>query len=826
MTRILGPTGSGRRRRALFGAVSAAVLVLALMPPAQADLNRSLFELDKNAQDDVTTFRDIIPPIVSGPLGVLNAAVSVSSTSIQVCQFANNDGTFLDPTGQTILIDAERIEVGGFTTASGGGCPSGSTKRNYTLLIRTSPAAHSNGERVTRLTFDEVAGADWDTVVDAINGGDDTCTTIGAVECAYAHDDRATSIFTSSKDYDDIEDWQWRDQAVPDADELDDGFAVKYVDGDGDQQLYFGADRAATNGSKDMGFWFFHDSVATVDPVGSADGTFEGSHTEPVAGVSSGDILILSTFTNGGAVTTIRVFEWVGPGGSTAALATRGNAGDCVPGNTTDDLCATVNDTTVESPWNYIGKGEPVGNEISAGGFLEGGVNLSDLGLEGCFSSFMATSRSSPSLTADPKDFILGNFESCGATVKTTPGDGLGEDLTDTDDPANGLVDTQLGTGAAGVDVTDSALLEVTGTTDFEGTLSFFICGPIDDPALCDTGGVPSGSQTVTANGTYSSDVVNLTSIGRYCWRAEFTSETPGLEEGASDSSVTECFEVKPVTPDLATQAVDAAGANQTDPVPFGDPVYDKASLSNTANEPGDDGGFNGAYTSINATNGAEADGTITFELKGPDGATTDCTTTALSDDATEENPQDVTVDSGDGDYFSAGFTPNLPGVYHWIASYSGSTSGNTTSTDHNTDCSDTGEDVTVQQLQPTMDTEQSFIPNDSATITVAAGTGALDGEVNFYLWVDDATCGAGDLGTADQTFGPLDVDAADVGTDPLSDTVETANSTAYGDDGTTFHWIAVFTSNNGAHLGVTSGCGNEHSSITIDNGLTQPQST
>ena len=63
------------------------------------------------------------------------------------------------------------------------------------------------------------------------------------------------SIFTQSKDYDEISDdngatafWQWRNQSVPDADELDDGFAVKYVDGTtGDQHLYFGADRFAVN---------------------------------------------------------------------------------------------------------------------------------------------------------------------------------------------------------------------------------------------------------------------------------------------------------------------------------------------------------------------------------------------------------------------------------------------------------------------------------------------------------------------------------------------------------------------------------------------------
>ena len=165
------------------------------------------------------------------------------------------------------------------------------------------------------------------------------------------------SIFTQSKDYDEISgvpaSWKWRDSSVPDADELDHGFAAKYVDADGDQQLYFGAERFATNGTKDAGFWFFHDNVAPVAPVGGGDGTFTGVHTAPVDGGgdgfcnpaeggtggpsttpncaayddndTGGDVLVLTTFTGGGATTTVRVFEWIGPAGAgCAAGAGRG----------------------------------------------------------------------------------------------------------------------------------------------------------------------------------------------------------------------------------------------------------------------------------------------------------------------------------------------------------------------------------------------------------------------------------------------------------------------------------------------------------------------
>ena len=82
--------------------------------------------------------------------------------------------------------------------------------------------------------------------------------------------------------------------------------------GDSHQILYFGADRYATNGSKDFGFWFFHKPVGT-----NADGTFSGSHTLPDPDTGArGDILILGTFTQGGAASNVRVFEWVGTGGN------------------------------------------------------------------------------------------------------------------------------------------------------------------------------------------------------------------------------------------------------------------------------------------------------------------------------------------------------------------------------------------------------------------------------------------------------------------------------------------------------------------------------
>lgn len=853
---------SNPRARGRWGFLFVAVVTSTLIFASLAHgFSQSEFELDKNATNDLQTEH----------LGVLKSKANPGATSLIVCERA---GAPIPATPFTILIDGEELTVSGFgNTAGTGGCSfsdpadSAAQARAWNLQSATA-AAHPGASDVTGLTAGSVDGDDWDdvyaSVLDDIDNGitdNHECESLGATACTWTHDDFNVSVFTTGGSKDDLNvnpvageagtGWKWTNSSVPPSDEILDAFAVKY-DVAGRQLLFFGADRWSTNGAKDMGFWFFHDEVSL-----NADGTFSGNHTRPTAGPDTipgnaddtrGDILLLSTFTQGGAITTIRVFEWVGVGGNTnGTLQSIGAFGDCVPGNLTDNGCNTVNDTTVPSPWPYQGAGSSqVAGVLYAGALAEGGIDLTALNLQGCFASFMAETRSSPEPGAQLKDFALGGFESCESAITTTPANGTGTALTDTDDPVDGLVDTQIGTGATGVDVTDTALVEVEGLSTWTGTVDFYICGPIDLASEdCETGGVFASTEDVSNSvTTANSDSVNLTEVGEYCWRGEFkpsaASAAQGLE-GDVDFSENECFEVKPVTPILSTTAWssgDANGSAQTGDVPFGSPVYDKAALSGTANRPGDNGGtyadgegttVTTPYTSINATNGTEANGTITFTLVGPDGSATDCTTVAGElAGTTGDNPETVDVKdsngdpSGDGDYFTSGFTPDEPGDYHWKASYSGD-SPNTTSASHNDDCDETAEDVTVEQLQPTMSTAQSFVPNDSATITVDAGAGDLDGAVVFELFVDDPECD----GTAAYTSSQLAVsDTDDAGDTSLTDTVSSANTTAYSADGTTFDWVVTFTSNNSAHLGVTSGCGNETSSITIDNGATQPETT
>jgi hypothetical protein len=284
----------------------------------------------------------------------------------------------------------------------------------------------------------------------------------------------------------------------------------------------------------------------------------------------------------------------------------------------------------------------------------------------------------------------------------------------------------------------------------------------------------------------------------------------------ATDASTGECFEVLPVTPTLSTTSVDSAG-DPVGTVDFGNAVYDKATLSGTANQPGDDGpgDADGSYKSIDATNGAAANGTITFTLVGPDGETTDCSTTATG---TGDNPEDVTV-SGDDDYFTSGFTPDAPGDYHWKASYSGD-SPNTSSQSHNDECDETAEDVTVRQIPTEVKTKQSWYPNDTATITSSVTGDLLEagGTVEFTLYATSDCSGTAFYTESVNLAGGSN--SEEVSTDNTTVAITTLYDDAADSDSGTYSWLVVYTpdASDTAHTGIQSACDAEHFSITYTN--------
>ena len=384
--------------------------------------------------------------------------------------------------------------------------------------------------------------------------------------------------------------------------------------------------------------------------------------------------------------------------------------------------------------------------------------------------------------TADYKDTILETtppITNCTSTTVTTPKTGAGADI-----PAGGL---SIGTGV--VAVKDSAVVSLTGgTATPAGSVAFSLC-KVDAPDLCDTGGTSVGSTNLTGT-AYPATVVSptayVTSAGRYCWRAVFSGDSANGIPSSSDSRANECFTVNPVTPTLAT----SAGAD----VNLGSAVTDQATLSGAATQPAN------PVINLTGTGGAAAGGTITFKLYGP--STTGCGSLVYTSAA-------VTV-NGNGTYNTPNpqHVPLAAGTYHWVAEYSGNLP-NTNATTHNTTCTDTDEDVVVNTVASSMTTAQTWVPNDSATITAPAGSGALAGTVTFTLYpTNDCT------GTA--LYGPVNRTVAGPATGV---TVNTSNTTAVSASGS-FSWKVAYDSTNLAQRDIADSC-HETSSLTITNGGT-----
>jgi hypothetical protein len=147
--------------------------------------------------------------------------------------------------------------------------------------------------------------------------------------------------------------------------------------------------------------------------------------------------------------------------------------------------------------------------------------------------------------------------------------------------------------------------------------------------------------------------------------------------------------------------------------------------------------------------------------------------------------------------------TPTLPGTYQWTASYSGDPPNTLGVTEG---CGGTNEASLLIQLNPTIGTDQSFVPNDKAEIKVGSGAGNLLGSVEFSLYVNSPTCA--NVAVYDKSF-------------PVSGSTDftqsTDNTTSYSTNATTFSWKVTYTSNNPGHTGVQSSCNSENSMLTIN---------
>lgn len=534
-------------------------------------------------------------------------------------------------------------------------------------------------------------------------------------------------------------------------------------DGSGDDWLYFAWERDSNNGSGFIAYEFMQNPVPAACDYDLTDAQLiaacnpwknrQGGDASTVP-PTPGDFMILWDQQGGSTQLYLRVWSGTAP-------------------NLTLTAPQALN-TDVSSA------------QYSADRFKgEAAVNLTETiygGVQRCLAiaTTIPSTVTGNSDTADYKDTILVPspvISNCQSTTVTTPETAAGEVIGD----------DALSIATGVVAVRDSAVISLEGGVGGEpsGSVDFFLCGP--DAGLCDEGGTEVGSTDLTGDtypATVKSPPAYVTSAGEYCWRAVFSGDTANGIGGSSDASEGECFTVDPVTPTLTTEA----GPD----VNLGESVTDTATLSGTAPQPLDPIIWTGEAP---PAPGAEAGGTITFTLYGP--SNSGCGSLVETTD-----PVDVT--SGDGDYDSPEVTPTIDGLYHWVASYSGD-SPNTLGATHNTDCTDSDENVMVNTVATSLTSSQSWVPNDTVTVTTTGG-GDLDGTVTFKLY-RGADCATGTLlGTwTDDIDGASPQDAV------------SGNSTAYSATGT-FWWEVSYASDNPAQRSIPASC-EETTSLTIDNG-------
>ena len=656
----------------------------------------------------------------------------------------------------------------------------------------------------TNTAVTPVASDDWDKVCYQVGvtpvsqGGDGLTPAQAATRCSIgtptsgatavswtAEPSPNSSFFTGggSKDPIDINQWAWKDLTggLPDKDNLEHGFSVRYSipasstcpNGPGPtftgncELIYFGSDRFDNSGDAQQGFWFFQNRVTLgSNKIGGGTG-FNGVHM-------NGDVLVISDFSNGGGTSTISVFTW-----DTACTATNKPFGYCADANlhlqetstaancTTaaipgDPFCGLVNPVDgVAAPWPYTDKSG--NNTYLQGEFLEAGINLSLLPniASECFASFLAETRSSTSTTATLKDFVLGNFGNCVATMSTQV--------------------SNAGPVTPGTAVHDRATIVGNQPSKTpSGTVTFFLCGPIATGACDGTTNVGTsiGTGTLSGSGSTASadspDVNTGTGLtpGRYCFRAEWPGDanyTTALKEFGGADGTNECFTVARVPSSTTTSP--SSGAIQ-----LGDSITDLAVVTGTIA-------------------GGIPTGTVSFFVCGPI-ATGTCDTGGT---AVTGNP--VALDAGtagpppSASATSGAVTPTAVGRYCFRGEYSGDNHYLASSDSRDSEC------FRVSTTSSTS-SAQTWLPNDSATVTSAA---PLSGSLSFTLH-QGGDC-TGTILRAAETF------TFSGAASPV--TRSTSNSTVSVTTSSTVSWEVVFTSTDSFVSG-SSRC--ESTTLTITN--------
>lgn len=667
MNRFLSPAAGRRSRRSLLGLLFSVGILALYVVPAQAVHDEGLFQLDGNAQ----------------------TSVDWPATTPQAPPFALEDWDLICKAHLSTL-----IPPGECVAAPGYVFPAGTTTADPSTF-RVDPSESATD--------------------DILKGG--------------------------TKDDLDISTWRWASaKPSPPKNDLTHAFAAEYecnttecagLGHTGDSILYFGADRFSNSGSANLAFWFFQNRITQKLADGTTDAgpgdvctlgqgcIFGGTHREgnvslggsepgacgptppPGSTCIPGDILVISAF---GPHAEINVFEWVGDGNATAPCFTNDctleplftGGVECSPTLVNDPACAIVNSTSQTSPWTLSQKNAPA-NNFAPTNFFEGGLNLTELGVDACFSSLLLNSRASAAGDAELHDKVLGQFQRCFPTLATQAS-------------TNGSV-------TPGTAVHDTATVTVSGPNpdDATGTVDFFLCAdtvaPFEAPD-CSTDGTPAGTDvplTDTSNpanthdgisGADSSDVNTVASPlapGAYCFAA-VADLTNYDDPPRATNLTTECFTVAKIPTSTVTTPVDGSGT-PTSSIALGQSIFDRAVVTGTA--AGDD-----------------PTGTVKFFVCGPIAAPATCTTGGTQVGAPPEG--ETLVSDGDPTTFTSSatsdaFEPSAIGRYCFRGEYGGSTVYEPSSDSGANEC------FTVTTTSSAT-SQQNWLPNDHIVIATATG--------------------------------------------------------------------------------------------------------
>jgi hypothetical protein len=265
----------------------------------------------------------------------------------------------------------------------------------------------------------------------------------GGLAAIFIQDDLALkgktddTTFTGSKNDDPRSTWQWVTGNVPSKDDLSNVYlfatTLTKTPDTNDLILYAGIERVDPNGDSHIDIEISQNPIYT-----DTNGGFVGEKDE-------NDILLVMDFEKGGDLGFVEIYKWNGVSwGLPIEALNNGNGEGCnlgsddpfIPANV---ACAFNNEGNIDNGewdddgilinggWDSYNKQDSVIHTLERNAFTEMGINVTellgnDVGTP-CFTSVLAKSRSSSSLTSDLKDFAIGRFNLCDARVSFV-GDG------------------------------------------------------------------------------------------------------------------------------------------------------------------------------------------------------------------------------------------------------------------------------------------------------------------------------------------------------------------------------------------------------------------